>query len=110
MIQDGEEYQFGSEQIGPLLDFLQDTKTQTKRYTKIKLDFSYFVDDYKQLILIGNAMKNHRLIRSMDIDMECYENEGQNPESEPTALYSYFETLKNLRIIRLNFDGASFTD
>ena len=42
--------------------------------------------------------------------MECYDNEAMHDESEPTALYSYFSTLKNLRIIHLNFDGAKFTD
>ena len=41
--------------------------------------------------------------------MECYENEAENPESEPTMLYNYFDTLKKLRIIRMNFDGARYT-
>ena len=59
---------------------------------------------------VGNSFKNHKYIKSLDIDMECYENEAEKDESEPTVLYNYFSTLKNLRIIKLHFDGARFTD
>lgn len=91
-IQEGKEYQFTHEQIGPLLEFLQDTKFENDKYVKINLDFSYYEDTQKQLIKIGNALKNHKYIRSLCIDMECFENDEETgtAESEPTALYSYF--------------------
>ena len=55
-------------------------------------------------------MKGHKYIEGLDLDMECYENESGLPESEPTAIISYLNTLKNLTQLRLNYDGSYFTD
>ena len=55
-------------------------------------------------------MKDHKFLKQLDIDLECYENESEEAESEPTTIFQHFSTLKNLRSISLNFDGARFSD
>ena len=89
---------------------MADTKIYNDKFIKLRIDLSYFEDDYKQLHLIGDQMENHKFLKQLDIDLECYENESNEKESEPTTIFSKFSTLKNLRSISLNFDGARFTD
>ena len=103
-------YQFNSDQLKILQEFLADTKIYNDKFIKLRIDLSYFEDDYKQLHLIGDQMENHKFLKQLDIDLECYENESNEKESEPTTIFSKFSTLKNLRSISLNFDGARFTD
>jgi len=55
-------------------------------------------------------MKDHKFLKQLDIDLECYENESGDKKSDPAALFKHFSTLKNLRSISINLEGACFTD
>jgi hypothetical protein len=56
---------------------------------------------------IGILLKDHLMLKRLDIDLESYENKTGLPKQDMMRLFYNLETLKNLTNLKFNFDSST---
>ena len=66
------------------------------------LDLRFFQDVKNELGQIGSLLRDHLMLKKLDIDLEAFEGNSGNGESKLLPMFSNLDTLKNLKSFRFN--------
>ena len=65
------------------------------------LDLRFFKDVKNEMGQIGTLLKDHLMLKKLDIDLEGFGTKSDKQPGDPFAFFTNLETLKNLKSFRL---------